>query len=100
MLGWWGISGARQTRPMATLSNGLRTRVVFMVISLTNPHILLLDEPTNHLDMGMIDALAYAINRFEGGLVLISHDFRLIEQVARDIWAVHDKTVTPWQGDI
>ena len=51
-LGQYGITGARQTDPMKTMSNGLQTRVVFCILALERPHILLLDEPTNHLDMG------------------------------------------------
>ena len=42
-----------------------------------------MDEPTNHLDMETIDALASAINGFEGGIILVSHDFRLIRQVGQ-----------------
>lgn len=98
-LGSFGVVGEYQTRPMKTMSGGLRTRVVMLLIALTNPHILLLDEPTNHLDMQCIDSLANAINNFSGGLVLVSHDFRLIGQVAKEIW-VCDKTVSKWDGDI
>ena len=58
-----------------------------------NPHILLLDEPTNHLDMGSIDALANAIKEFEGGVVIVSHDFRLISQVADELWEVKDRKI-------
>merc|ERR1712194_735342 len=100
VLGRFGISGLQQTRAMKTMSHGYRTRVVFVLISLTNPHILLLDEPTNHLDMQCIDALADAINAYTGGLVLVSHDFRLIGQVADKIWVCDNKTVKPWDGDI
>merc|ERR1711968_240072 len=82
------------------MSDGLKSRLVFTLISLANPHILLLDEPTNHLDMACIDALAGAINRFSGGLVLVSHDFRLIGQVAKEIWVCDKKTVKPWEGTI
>lgn len=99
MLGRYGVSGDLQTRKIETFSDGLKSRVVFCLIALANPHILLLDEPTNHLDMQCIDALAEAINKFEGGLVLVSHDFRLIDQVAKEIW-VCDKGVAPWKGDI
>ena len=58
-----------------------------------NPHILLLDEPTNHLDMSSIDALANAIKDFEGGVVIVSHDFRLISQVANELWEVKDRKI-------
>merc|ERR1719330_1902505 len=98
-LGRYGITGELQTKKIETMSDGLKARVVFTLISLTNPHMLLLDEPTNHLDMQCIDALANAINDFSGGCVLVSHDFRLIDQVAQEIW-VCDKGVTIWKGDI
>jgi len=45
------------------------------------PHILLLDEPTNHASMEMIDSMARAIKQFQGGVIVISHDFRLLQQV-------------------
>jgi ATP-binding cassette subfamily F protein 2 len=50
--------------------------------------------------MECIDSLAEAINNFNGGLVLVSHDFRLINQVAKEIWVVADKCITKWEGDI
>mmetsp|Transcript_12971 Transcript_12971/g.24528 ORF Transcript_12971/g.24528 Transcript_12971/m.24528 type:complete len:608 (+) Transcript_12971:57-1880(+) len=99
-LGSFGITGDFQTRKMKTMSDGYRTRVVMLLIALVNPHVLLLDEPTNHLDMQCIDALAGAINKFSGGVVLVSHDFRLISQVAKQIWVCDKKTVTKWDGDI
>jgi len=99
-LGCFGITGDFQTRKMKTMSDGMRTRVVMLLISFVNPHVLLLDEPTNHLDMQCIDALAGAINNFAGGLVLVSHDFRLIGQVAKQIWVCDKKTIAPWKGDI
>ena len=64
------------------------------------PHLLLLDEPTNHLDMESIDSLAKAINNFGGGMVLVSHDMRLISQVAKEIWICDNKTVSKYLGEI
>lgn len=59
-----------------------------------------LDEPTNHLDIETIDSLALAINQWDGGLVLVSHDFRLISQVAEEIWECRDRKIHIWRGDI
>ncbi|GJE99789.1 ATP-binding cassette domain-containing protein [Phanerochaete sordida] len=92
-LGRFGLSGAHQTAPIKQLSDGLRNRVVFAQLAMEHPHILLLDEPTNHLDMASIDALAKAIKEYEGGVVIVSHDFRLISQVAEELWEVKDRKI-------
>ncbi len=70
-----------QTTKIGQLSEGQKSRLVFAMICMQRPNLLLLDEPTNHLDIESIDALAEAIKAFNGGLVLVSHDFRLIDQV-------------------
>jgi len=100
VIGRYGITGKAQTAPIKQLSDGQRCRVVFAWLAWQQPHMLLLDEPTNHLDMETIDALGDAINNFEGGLVLVSHDFRLINQVADKIWICEKETVTEWKKDI
>ncbi|KAH9833878.1 P-loop containing nucleoside triphosphate hydrolase protein [Rhodofomes roseus] len=92
-LGRFGLSGPHQTSPIKQLSDGLRNRVVFAQLAMEHPHILLLDEPTNHLDMASIDALALAIKDYEGGVVIVSHDFRLISQVAEELWEVKDRKI-------
>lgn len=99
-LGRFGVSGKMQVQQMEQLSDGQKSRVVFAKLGRERPHILLLDEPTNHLDMESIDALAIAVQQFKGGVVLVSHDMRLISQVANEIWICDKQTVQPYQGDI
>jgi ATP-binding cassette subfamily F protein 2 len=99
-LGRYGISGAVQTQIMEQLSDGQKSRVVLAKMARENPHMLFLDEPTNHLDMESIDSLAKAINGFSGGMVLVSHDMRLISQVANEIWLCDNRTVTKYAGEI
>ncbi|XP_002883386.2 ABC transporter F family member 4 [Arabidopsis lyrata subsp. lyrata] len=102
-LGKFGLTGENHSTPTAKLSGGQKARVVLTSISMSKPHILLLDEPTNHLDMQTIDALADALDEFKGGVVLVSHDSRLISRVCEDeekseIWLVENGTVTFFRG--
>jgi ATP-binding cassette subfamily F protein 2 len=99
-LGQFGITGNDQTVPIRNLSDGQRSRIVFCELAARSPNILLLDEPTNNLDIECIDSLAHAINAYQGGVVLVSHDFRLISQVANEIWLCDKKKVSIWDGDI
>nr|CAB3219641.1 ATP-binding cassette sub-family F member 2 [Phallusia mammillata] len=100
LVGRYGITGKQQLGPISKLSDGQKCRVVFAWLASQYPNMLLLDEPTNHLDIETIDSLAEAINEFNGGMILVSHDFRLINQVAKDIWVCENQTVTPWEGGI
>lgn len=100
IIGRYGLTGKQQVSPIRNLSDGQKCRVCFAWLAWQNPHMLFLDEPTNHLDIETIDALADAINEFEGGMMLVSHDFRLIQQVAQEIWVCEKQTITKWQGDI
>jgi len=85
VVGTYGIPKEYHLQPIKLLSEGLKTRLVFCEISLQNPHLLLLDEPTNAADMEMIDSMAEAIKAFNGGVVVISHDFRLLQQIAEEV---------------
>ncbi|KAL0913687.1 hypothetical protein M5K25_017165 [Dendrobium thyrsiflorum] len=99
-IGRFGLTGKAQVMPMKNLSDGQRSRVIFAWLAWRQPHMLLLDEPTNHLDIETIDSLAEALNAWDGGMVLVSHDFRLINQVAEEIWVCENQAVRRWEGDI
>ena len=100
LLGRYGCSGAMQSQVMGQLSAGQKARIVFAIIAFEKPHLLLLDEPTNPLDMESIDALARCINKFKGGVLMISHDMRLISQCAEEIYICDNKCITKYRGDI
>lgn len=96
MLGKYGLEGHAHTIPIRDLSGGQKARVVMVELSLMAPHLLFLDEPTNNLDIESIDALCDALKLFNGGVVLVSHDARLIETIECQLWVVEDQNVTPW----
>jgi len=96
MLGKYGLEGHAHTINMRDLSGGQKARVVLVELSLAAPHMLLLDEPTNNLDIETIDALCDAINEYDGGVICVTHDARLIEATNMRLWVVENRQVTEW----
>ena len=96
MLGRYGLEGHGHTIAMRDLSGGQKARVVLVELSLAAPHMLLLDEPTNNLDIETIDALCDAINGYDGGVICVTHDARLIEATNMRLWVVEHRQVTEW----
>lgn len=78
-LGRFGLPNHAHRRPMAELSGGQKARVSFASLTCRAPDVLILDEPTNHLDIESVEALIDALKRYQGGLLLVTHDARLIK---------------------
>ncbi len=87
-------------QPVGTMSGGEKARLVLAMMVWQRPNLLLLDEPTNHLDLATREALAMALNRFEGTLMLVSHDRALLRSVCDEFWLVGRGAVTPFDGDL
>ncbi|KAJ1459015.1 P-loop containing nucleoside triphosphate hydrolase protein [Pelagophyceae sp. CCMP2097] len=96
MLGRYGLEGHAHSIAMRDLSGGQKARVVLVELSLYAPHMLLLDEPTNNLDIETIDALCTAIKEYDGGVICVTHDARLIEATNMRLWVVENRCVTEW----
>ncbi|OJJ44822.1 hypothetical protein ASPZODRAFT_121297 [Penicilliopsis zonata CBS 506.65] len=99
-LGAFGITGMTGLQRMELLSGGQKSRVAFACLSLTNPHILVLDEPSNHLDIEGMDALSDALQRFEGGVVMVSHDVTMLQNVCTSLWVCDRGTVHKFDGNV
>ncbi|OXB62116.1 hypothetical protein ASZ78_010521 [Callipepla squamata] len=97
-LGSYGVSGELAVRPVASLSGGQKSRVAFAQMTMSCPNFYILDEPTNHLDMETIEALAKALNKFRGGIILVSHDECFIRLVCHELWVCENATVTRIEG--
>ena len=78
----------KQSVPAYALSGGQRSRVALAAVSYVQPHVLVLDEPTNNLDLESVVALADCIEKFAGGVVLVSHDQYFVSRVAKEVWVV------------
>jgi ATPase subunit of ABC transporter with duplicated ATPase domains len=98
LLGQMLFSGEDATKPTRALSGGEAARLIFCRLMLQKPNVLVLDEPTNHLDLESINALNIALQRYEGTVLLVSHDHDLIEEVATRIWHFRDGRIEDFKG--
>jgi ATP-binding cassette subfamily F protein 3 len=99
-LGGFGFTQDKQQTLVGQLSGGERARLMLALATLDKPNMLILDEPTNHLDIDARNALLTALNDFDGAVILVSHDRRLIEATAERLLLVADGHVTPFEGDL
>ncbi len=89
LLGRMLFSGEERMKPTATLSGGETVRLLLAKLMLFKDNVLILDEPTNHLDLQSIAALSEGLQRYEGTVVVVTHDQELIREVGARIWAMH-----------
>lgn len=99
-LGSFGFGADKADRPVESLSGGEKARLMFAMATFEKPQILLLDEPTNHLDIDSREALAHAINEYDGAVILISHDRHLVEACVDRLWIVEKGGVNRFDGDL
>ncbi|XP_016984415.1 ATP-binding cassette sub-family F member 1 [Drosophila rhopaloa] len=98
-LGSFGLVSHAHTIKMKDLSGGQKARVALAELCLSAPDVLILDEPTNNLDIESIDALAEAINEYEGGVIIVSHDERLIRETGCTLYVIEDQSINEIDGE-
>jgi len=98
-LGSFGLQSHAHTVKMMDLSGGQKARVALAELTLSAPDVVILDEPTNNLDIESIDALAEALNDYQGGVIIVSHDERLIRDTNCQLWVIEDQTINEIEGD-
>jgi ATP-binding cassette subfamily F protein 3 len=99
-LGTFNFSGDMVKQAVGSMSGGEKARLVLCMMVWQRPNLLLMDEPTNHLDLATREALAMALNEFEGTLMLVSHDRALLRSVCDEFWLVSRGGIAPFDGDL
>ncbi|MEX6633566.1 ABC-F family ATP-binding cassette domain-containing protein [Hyphococcus lacteus] len=95
-----GFSHEKVDTKVENLSGGEKVRLLLGLMSMDKPHVLILDEPTSHLDIDSREALIYALNEFQGAVLLITHDVFLAEATADQLWLVKNGKAEPYNGDM
>ncbi|MDR0776292.1 MAG: ATP-binding cassette domain-containing protein [Azonexus sp.] len=99
-LGGFDFRGEMATRAVEPFSGGEKSRLALALLIRSKPNLLLLDEPTNHLDLEMREALTFALQDYEGGMVVVSHDRHLLRTCADELLLVADGKVAAFDGDL
>jgi ATPase subunit of ABC transporter with duplicated ATPase domains len=98
LLGQMLFSGEDATKRTDNLSGGEAARLIFCRLMLQKPNFLLLDEPTNHLDLESINALNIALQKYDGTVLLVTHDHDLVDEVATRIWHFDAAEISDFKG--
>jgi ATP-binding cassette subfamily F protein 3 len=98
LLGCFLFSGDDADKKIKVLSGGEKARVALAKVIVSKSNFLMLDEPTNHLDMHSVELLADALNKYEGSLILVSHDRYFISKTANKIWEIVDHKIKEFKG--
>jgi len=99
-LGGFDFRGDMASRAIEPFSGGEKSRLALALLIRTKPNLLLLDEPTNHLDLEMREALTFALQDYEGGMVFVSHDRHLLRTCADELLLVADGKAVEFDGDL
>ncbi len=97
-LGSFGLASHAHNVKNVDLSGGQKSRVAMAELCLNAPHVLILDIPTNNLDIESSAALADAINDYKGGVIIVSHDERLIRETKCQLWIIKDQSINKVEG--
>ncbi len=98
LLGCFLFSGDDADKRIRVLSGGEKARVALAKTIISRANFLMLDEPTNHLDMHSVDLLVEALDRYEGSLILVSHDRYFISKTANKIWSIENGQIVEFKG--
>lgn len=99
-LACFGLEKTKADTIVEKLSGGEKSRLLLSLITIENPHILILDEPTNHLDIVSRRALIEALNNYNGAVILVTHDFHIIESVCDRLLLVENHQISSYDGDM
>lgn len=98
LLGCFLFSGDDADKKIRVLSGGEKARVALAKVIVSKANFLMLDEPTNHLDMHSCDLLIEALDRYEGTIILVSHDRYFVSKTANKIWEIVEGEIKEFKG--